>query len=87
MGVVIMEEKKDNALFITLAHPRTTNLAKLEEYRPVAFDGQGNRHVLQRLFGGETSRVAMYRYRLDPKKLPVGKVKRIGVEMLIPQVS
>ena len=70
---------------MTLAHPAPTNRAGLVEFRPVAFDDQGNRQVLERIFGAGTGEVGMDRFRLDPKKLPVEKVKRLGVEMLTPE--
>jgi thiol-disulfide isomerase/thioredoxin len=86
MGIVVLEEQdKDGALIVTMAHPASTNRSGLSEFRPVAFDGQNNRHVLERLCGGATEQVAMYRFRLDPKKLPAEKVNRLGVEMLTPE--
>ena len=85
-GVVAIEEKDpDGALLLTLAHPAATNRAGLVEFRPVAFDDQGNRHVLARICGGATGEVGMNRFRLDPAKLPVDKVRRLGVEMLTPE--
>jgi RNA polymerase sigma factor (sigma-70 family) len=85
-GVVAIEEKdKDGALLLTLAHPAPTNRAGLVEFRPVAFDDQGNRHVLELIYGAGTGEVAMNRFRLDPKKLSAEKIKRLGVEMLTPE--
>jgi RNA polymerase sigma factor (sigma-70 family) len=85
-GVVAIEETdKEGALLLTLAHPAPTNRGRLPEFRPVAFDEKGNREVLDRICGGGTGQVAMNRFRLDPKKLPAEKVKRLGVEMLRPE--
>jgi RNA polymerase sigma factor (sigma-70 family) len=85
-GIVAFEEKdKDGALLLTLAHPAPTNRAGLVEFRPVAFDAQGKRHLPERLFGNGTGEVAMFRFRLDPKTLPAEKIKRLGVEMLTPE--
>jgi RNA polymerase sigma factor (sigma-70 family) len=85
-GVVAIEETdKDGALVLTLAHPAPTNHAGLVEFRPVAFDHQGNRHVLKLVCGGGTGEVGMYRFRLDPEKLPENKIERLGVEMLTPE--
>jgi RNA polymerase sigma factor (sigma-70 family) len=84
-GVVAIEETdKDGALLLTLAHPAPTNRGGLVEFRPVAFDDKGNRQGLDLMCGGGTGEVAMYRFRLDPKKLSAQKVKRLGVEMLTP---
>jgi hypothetical protein len=85
-GVVAIEEKdKDGALLLTLAHPAPTNGAGHVEFRPVAFDDQGKRHVLDLVYGAGTGEVAMNRFRLDAKKLPAEEVKRLGVEMLTPE--
>jgi hypothetical protein len=85
-GVVAIEEKgQDGALLLTLAHPASTNRAALIEFRPVAFDDKGHRHVLEHVCGGATGEVGMNRFRLDPQKLAAEKVKRLGVEMLTPE--
>jgi RNA polymerase sigma factor (sigma-70 family) len=85
-GVVAIEETdKEGALLLTLAHPAPTNRGNLPEFRPVAFDEKGNRQVLDRICGVGTGQVALGRFRLDPKKLPPEKVKRLGVEMLTPE--
>jgi RNA polymerase sigma factor (sigma-70 family) len=85
-GVAAIEENdKDGALVLTLAHPAPTNRAGLVEFRPVAFDAQGKRHVLTLLCRVGTGEVGLNRFRLDPKELPQKAVKRLGVEMLTPE--
>jgi hypothetical protein len=86
VSVVGIEEKdKDGALQLTLAHPAPKNAAGLSEFRVVAFDAAGNRHLLQRQQGAFAGEIAMYRFSLDKRKLPPDKVKRLGVEMLTPE--
>jgi hypothetical protein len=53
------------------------NRTGLVEFRPVAFDAQGKRQVLELVCGAATGEVALNRFRLDPK--------RLGVEMLTPE--
>jgi RNA polymerase sigma factor (sigma-70 family) len=81
----IEDTDKDGALLLTLAHPAPTNRSHLPEFRPVAFDEKGNRQVLDHICGTGAGQVAMNRFRLDPKKLPAEKVKRLGVELLTPE--
>jgi RNA polymerase sigma factor (sigma-70 family) len=93
-GVAAIEEKdKDGALVLTLAHAATRatyddtrRRLGLVEFRPVAFDGRGQRHLWSVLVGGVgTGEVVLNRFRLDPKTLPADKVERVGVEMLAPE--
>ena len=63
------------------------------EYRPVAFDDKRNAHLPPIVQGGSSGSASipgvtlvMREYRLDPAVLPYDRVKRLGIEVIPPEV-
>ncbi len=77
--VVSAETGKDGALVVTAGWPHRKGM---HDVRIVAIDAEGNRHLPTRdlRWGGVTSEFAMFRFRLDPAKLPAKEVRHVGIE-------
>ncbi len=83
--VEIFQNEADGALSAVLTYPSSAERHGNPEYRPVAYDAQRQRYVLQMAVSCSNKKVSAYRYRLDPKLLAANKVKYVGVEKLIPE--
>ena len=78
---------------VTLAYvTRSQGNARELKYRPVAFDDQRTRYLLATRQGGSSGSASipdvtlvLTEYRLDPAVLPFDRVKRLGIEVVLPE--
>jgi RNA polymerase sigma factor (sigma-70 family) len=78
--LTIIDEDKNGALIVILSHPPAGSGIQAAQYRPVAFDADGKRFLLQSAISLLNTHVATARYRLDPAKLPASHVRYVGIE-------
>jgi len=90
----IIKKDQQGALVVTLATVcRLVDGEPEREYRPVAFDDEKTRYLLEPGEGGWASTapfrdvaLAHNEYRLDPGRLPFDRVKRLGIEVVPAEV-
>jgi hypothetical protein len=88
---VITKNGHQGDTLVTMAYLTNRDSGKPSmEYRPVAFDDKGARHVAERGLGGSSESPAkigtllvMHEYRLN---LPFDRIKKIGIEVVPTEV-
>ncbi len=91
---LIAKQDPQGALVVILAYvTRFQGDTPDLEYRPVAFDDQRVRHLPAIYQGGSSGSssisgvtAVLREYRLDPTVLPFNRVKRLGIEVIPPEV-
>jgi uncharacterized protein (TIGR03067 family) len=88
---VITKSDPQGGTLITLAYvTKRDGHNPCTEYRPVAFDDKGSRHLAERGLGGSSESpgnigtlLVMHEYRLN---LPFTRIRRFGIELVPPEV-
>ncbi len=78
--IAIMEEGKAQELMLVFARQRTYH--DYYDWRPIAFDVDGNRHQLRPQVAAGTGNVMLERWSSDLATLPFSRVAHVGLEGL-----
>lgn len=78
--IVLMEEGKDHELMLVFARPGS--FRGYYEWRPIAFDVEGERHRLRAHMAVGTDGVMLERWSSSPDTLPASRVTHVGLEGL-----